>query len=166
MATPLYWVEGPWPGKLAMAPRPRGGDWLHDEIEGWRRSKIKTVLSLLTPEEEHALDLDEERGKTKAGGIQFISFPIPDREVPEAQAEVAAVVDQVNSELSSGDNVLIHCRQGVGRSGLLAACLLVSRGVDSNAAMERLSKARGLPVPETAEQRRWINRYAASLTTK
>jgi hypothetical protein len=52
MWTEFYWVDGPWPGKLALASRPRGGDWLEDEMAGWRRTGIDTMLSLLTPEEE------------------------------------------------------------------------------------------------------------------
>ncbi len=32
LGTTLYWVRGPWPGKLALAARPRGGEWLDDEI--------------------------------------------------------------------------------------------------------------------------------------
>jgi len=44
------------------------------------------------------------------------------------------------------------------------ACLLVSKGLTSEAAVKSLSGARGNPVPETAEQRRWIDRYAAVLT--
>ena len=49
--TELHWVDGPWPGKLAMAARPRGGEWLQDELEGWRLAGVHTILSLLTPEE-------------------------------------------------------------------------------------------------------------------
>ena len=32
-------------------PRPRGGDWLEDEIQAWRRSGVGVVVSLLTPDE-------------------------------------------------------------------------------------------------------------------
>ncbi len=163
MGTPLYWVEGPWPGKLALAASPRGGEWLADEVAGWQRAQIHAVLSLLTPDEEHTLDLDKERAEAQARGLEFISCPIPDRQVPESQAEVVSVVEQINSELSSGKNVVIHCRQGVGRSGLLAACLLVTKGYDPNTALEKLSKVRGVPIPETAEQRRWIDHYASTL---
>ena len=45
--TELHWVNGPWPGKLALSARPRDGGWLEDEIANWRRSGIDTVLSLL-----------------------------------------------------------------------------------------------------------------------
>jgi hypothetical protein len=47
MRTELYWVEGPWSGRLAIMPRPRGGDWLEEEIQSWRRSGIDVVVSLL-----------------------------------------------------------------------------------------------------------------------
>src|SRR5436309_9794359 len=34
----LYWINDPWPGKLALAARPRGGDWLPDEVADWKRA--------------------------------------------------------------------------------------------------------------------------------
>jgi protein-tyrosine phosphatase len=167
MGTELHWVDGPWSGKLAVASRPRGGDWLEDEIANWRRAGVDTVLSLLTPEEEQTLDLSREAGAVKTRGMDFISLPIPDRQVPGSETEVAAALERVNARLSAGKNVVVHCRQGVGRSGLVAACLLVTKGLDPRAAVERVSAARGVPVPETKEQRQWIDHYAAvSASTK
>ena len=51
MTTKLYWIEGPWPGRLAILPRPRGGEWLEDEVQLWQQSGLDVVLSLLTHEE-------------------------------------------------------------------------------------------------------------------
>ena len=51
MWTTLYWIDGPWKGKLALSGRPRGGDWLKDEIAHWKQARINTVVLLLTPEE-------------------------------------------------------------------------------------------------------------------
>ena len=163
MWTELHWVDGPWPGRLAVASRPRGGDWLEDEMSDWRKAGIDTVLSLLMAEEEQDLDLKNEARKVKAQGMKFMSFPIPDRQVPRSESEVAATVEKLDADLSSGKNVVVHCRQGIGRTGLVAACLLVTKGLSPGAAVESLSAARGLQVPETAEQRRWIDHYAATL---
>jgi protein-tyrosine phosphatase len=161
MWTELYWVEGPWPGKLALAARPRGGDWLEDEIASWRGAGIYAVLSLLTPDEERDLDLKAEGGEAEAQSIEFMSFPIPDREVPNSEAKMTWTLEKLERVLSSGRNAVVHCRQGVGRTGLVAACLLVSKGLTPEAAVQTLSTARGVTVPETAEQRDWIDRYAA-----
>jgi len=163
MWTELHWVDGPWPGKLAMAARPRAGDWLEEELARWRRAGVDAVVSLLTPDEEQSLDLNKEAEFVKAQDMDFISFPIPDRQVPDSQAALAGTLEKINADLSSGKNVLIHCRQGIGRTGLVAACLLITKGWDRTMAVERVSAARGFPIPETAEQRRWIDHYAASL---
>jgi protein-tyrosine phosphatase len=132
-------------------------------MSDWRRAGIDTVLSLLTPEEEKDLDLKNEARAAKAQGMKFISFPIPDRQVPRSESEVASALEKLDADLSSGKNVVVHCRQGVGRTGLVAACLLATKGFSPGAAVETLSAARGLQIPETVDQRRWIDHYAATL---
>jgi protein-tyrosine phosphatase len=160
LATQLHWVDGPWQGRLAMAARPRGGDWLPDEISAWRESGIATVLSLLERQEERDLDLSAERDVVENHGMNFLSFPIVDRNVPTSEAELGKMLDVLHHDLAAGKGVVLHCRQGVGRTGLVAACLLVTDGLDPGEAIERLKSARGIDVPETAEQRRWIAGYA------
>ncbi|MFY9559634.1 MAG: dual specificity protein phosphatase family protein [Terriglobales bacterium] len=163
MPTKLHWVEGPWPGRLALASRPRGGDWLKEEMSAWRQSGIDTVVSFLTPDEEQDLDLKSEAREVRHRGMKFVPFPIPDRQVPNSEAALAAVLERIDTDLSSGKNVVIHCRQGIGRTGLVAACMLVTKGLSPGAAVESVKAGRGNPVPETEEQRRWIDHYAATL---
>lgn len=160
MTGQLYWLTGTWAAKVALAARPRGGDWLPDEVANWKRSGVSSVVSLLTHEEEQDLDLLNELSEVKRQGLDFISFPIPDRQVPKSEAKLAQVIDKLNQTLSAGQNVLIHCRQGVGRSGLVAACLLVRDGMSPGAAVQAVSAARGVVTPETPEQRVWIEQYA------
>src|SRR5215469_6441265 len=163
MRMDLHWVDGPWLGRLAISPRPRGGDWLEDEVSAWRVAGIDVVLSLLTPDEEDSLDLKQESTLLRKEGMRFVSYPIPDRQVFASPTELAATLEELNAALASGKNVLIHCRQGIGRTGLVSACLLVTKGWDSSAAVEHLSAIRGVPVPETAEPRNWIHHYATIL---
>jgi protein-tyrosine phosphatase len=119
----------------------------------------------LTPEEQQELDLVNESAQAQAQGIAFFSFPIPDRQVPDSEDRLSRILEQVDKELSSGKNVLVHCRQGIGRVGLVAACLLLTKGLNAETVLNRLSAARGVPVPETPEQRRWIDHYATTLAT-
>jgi protein-tyrosine phosphatase len=134
---------------------------LTDEIAAWQRGGIDTVFSLLTREEEFDLDLTNEIGEVGARGMGFISFPIADRQVPPSERSVTTALRKLDAELSSGRNVVMHCRQGVGRTGLMAACLLVTKGWEPQAAVDHLTAVRGITVPETIEQRRWIDRFAA-----
>ena len=73
----LYWLTGSWPARLALAARPRGGDWLQDEVANWKTAGISSVLSLLTTDEEQDLDLHNEVNEVKRQGLEFISFPMP-----------------------------------------------------------------------------------------
>lgn len=166
MLTELHWVDAPWPGRLALAARPRGGDWLEDEIQSWQRAGVDTVVSLLTMEEEQALELEDEARQVRKRGMDFAAFPIPDRQVPASESEMATALERLEGELAAGKNVVLHCRQGIGRTGLVAACLLVNRGWDPTTAVDHLTVARGIPVPETIEQRQWIDRYAALAVSK
>ena len=160
MSTALHWLNVSLPGKLALAARPRGGDWLEDEAVAWQRAGISAVVSLLTPEEVHELELENESRAAKAAGMNFISFPIEDRQVPASEVDLSRLLEELDRYLKSGKNVVVHCRQGIGRTGLVAACLLVTQGVGPIEAVSRLSAARGLPIPETEEQRQWIDDFA------
>ena len=148
--------NGSWPGKLFVSSRPRGGDWLSDETEKWRESGIQTVVSLLEEQEESQLEIQDEAKEVAKQGMRFISFPIPDRGVPGSSAAAIEVFEEVYNELQRGKSVLVHCRQGVGRTGMAAASLLVLDGMEPQTAIEEVSKARGVRVPETPDQEQWI----------
>jgi predicted protein tyrosine phosphatase len=163
MYTELHWMDGPWPGRLAISARPRGGDWLDDELASWRKSGVDEVVSLLTPEEVESLELQNEAARSWEAGMQFRCFPIVDRWVPASKRDALRLIEDLDRELAAGKNISIHCRQGIGRAGLIAASLLVARGLPPAGALERISLARGVTVPETAEQRAWVDAFAAEL---
>ncbi len=156
----LYWIETPADGRLAISARPRGGDWLEDEIEGWRKQGVDVVVSLLTPTENEELELKDEGRFSKAKGVRFVSFPIEDRSIPASTAKLQELVVQLGSEIQRGKNIAVHCRQGIGRSSLVSAAVLLLAGEDLDQALASIRNARGLEVPETIEQRRWLEQFA------
>lgn len=156
MKTEVYCVPGPWPGRLGIVPRPRGGDWLSDDVRSWRDAGFDAVVSLLTPEEEAELELQEERARVRELGLEFHAFPIPDRGVPASRTEWDALTGVLENALESGRNLAVHCRQGIGRSALITASLLVSAGEEPDTAFRNIARVRGVPVPETEAQRTWV----------
>ncbi len=164
MKIDVSWIDGPWPGRLAILPRPRGGDWLEDEVRGWRSAGVDVIVSLLTSDEIDDLDLAREAPLCQASGIQFLSFPIMDRGVPASPGATLDFVKGLDRLLAEGKSLAIHCRQGIGRSALIAACLLVLAGINPEMAFRRVSSARGCEVPETPYQRQWVIEFARELT--
>lgn len=163
MKADLFWIPGPWRGRLAIATRPRGGDWLDDEANAWRQADIDVIVSLLENEEADHLELLAERRVAEDHALRFISFPIPDRGVPASLQEAVSLIGGITGQLDAGKNVAVHCRQGIGRSGLIAAGVLIASGASPVEAMQIVSAARGIPVPETIEQRRWTERLPSGL---
>ena len=156
MRASLYTVEGLPNGQVSVMARPRGGEWLPDEMQALRAAGVAVLVSALTPAEEAELDLTEEATLCQQAGMTYISYAIQDMNVPPFTEQTFSLLRQLAATLSEGKHVVFHCRQGLGRSVLLAASVLVLTGVTPQRAFELLSRARGYSVPETAEQRAWV----------
>lgn len=166
MAPKIFWVTGPWRGRLGIVPRPRGAEWLDDETRAWREAGIDLVVSLLEPDEEADLNLTGESTSLKNNGIVLRAFPIPDRGVPSSREAVAELADQIVDALRSGKAVVVHCRQSIGRSGMMVAAVLIAGGLDAETAVNAIRQSRGLDVPETQAQRQWISDFSAWLSSQ
>jgi len=166
MQAVVYWTKEKHPGRIAIVPRPRGGEWLEDEAAAWRAANLDAIVSLLEKHETDTFELAREAEFCAMNGIEFFSFPVADRHVPISKNEFLELSDKLKSLLAEGKNVGIHCRQSIGRSALLAAALMVLFGAEPNAAFKQLSEIRGLEVPETDEQREWIENFAEEFVTQ
>jgi len=141
-------------------PRPRGGDWLEDELKALAKQDVDVLVSLLTADEVADLELQDEERLCGDCGLRFISFPIPDMGVPYSMPDTSQVVDLILEELCAGKAVAVHCRMGIGRSSLIAACLLTSQGIGMDEAFTMISRTRGFSVPDTEAQREWVEGFA------
>jgi hypothetical protein len=65
MAVKVFWIGGPWPGRLGVVPRPRGGEWLEADTRAWRAAGIDVVVSLLEASEEADLALGGESASAR-----------------------------------------------------------------------------------------------------
>jgi protein-tyrosine phosphatase len=151
------------PGSLYITMRPRGGDWLENDVAAWARQRIDVLVSLLREDEQIELGLEQEAATCTRHGIAFRSLPVADRSTPVDSGEFIVAVHQLAQLLRDGRNIAVHCRQGVGRSGLLAVSVAVGSGVPLDRALELVSTARGVRVPETGEQSDWLHRHVGRL---
>ena len=156
MSPTVYQIDGPWSGQLAIVPRPRGGDWLDDALRSLSDAGFNVVVSLLTPPEAEELGVSDEAKISAKHEMNFMSFPIPDLGVPNSKIATSELLVGLLSDVRAGKKIAIHCRQGIGRSGLIASSLLVMAGIDPVVAFRKVSAARGFQVPETQEQRDWV----------
>lgn len=157
----LFSVPGPWQGRLAIVMRPRGGDWLEAEVSEWHRARLDVVVSLLEQHEVDQFELSQEGEVAESRNIHFVSFPIPDRGVPASTKTALSFLHRITTKLDEGKNVAIHCRQSVGRSGLVAAGLLITSGMSVDQGVDLVSSARGQGIPETELQLHWIKHLPA-----
>jgi protein-tyrosine phosphatase len=153
-----FWIDTSAKLKLAIAPRPRGGDWLESEIDLLKRDGVDTLVSLLTFEENRELGLEQEAQACAAAGIKFHNFPIPDRGLPASMSGYLSFARSIQLEAASGRALAAHCRACIGRSSVLLATLMRLEGFSAEEAFERISRARGMRVPDTEEQAAWVAR--------
>ncbi len=118
------------------------------------------ATTLVTLMETHELELLRvpTLGETaQISGLKWMHLPIRDVSVPSAAFErqwpVAA--NAIEQELESGNNVVIHCRGGLGRTGLVAGMLLVRNGVLPIEALDAVRAVRPGAV-ETEEQKQYL----------
>lgn len=156
MKTAIHWISEVKKGRLGIMARPRGGDWLADEISYLAGCGVGVVVSLLEKHEIEELDIVQEEALCEANGVSFLSFPIRDRDIPSSTHKTLQLAESIFNHLKNGQNVAIHCRAGIGRSSVIAACVLMMNGLDVDEAFLTIERARGCIVPDTPEQREWV----------
>ena len=159
MTPSIYWVREIEPLRFGIMARPRSADWLEDEILGWKSVGLAKVVSLLEPSEVGELGLEAEASLCAAHSINFEVFPIADRGTPNHPTAFLSVAAELASNVRSGSAVAVHCRAGIGRSGLLGACVLSYLGVARDETFAMLTRARGVTVPDTASQVEWLKNF-------
>lgn len=153
-----FWIDTDSPLKLAIVPRPTGGASLHDDIRLLKKDGIDILVSLLTREEIHELELEQESAACSSVGISFVNFPLPDRQVPPSPLGFLTFAQFLHKRAVEGQAIGVHCRACIGRSSVLLATVMRLHGFTTKDAFDRISTARRLRVPDTPEQAKWVAR--------
>lgn len=121
-----------------------------DVIAAWNAS---IVLTLLEPEELQTLKVAELGHEVTKRGMLWVHLPIRDFSVPDQQFETRWQEEgkAIRHRLRAGENILVHCKGGLGRAGMIASRLLVELGMEPNEAI-RLVRYRRHGAIETPGQ--------------
>lgn len=151
-------LEGPsrfsWilPAQLAGSGRPGRYSPLDKDLAFLRQEGIGVIISLL----ESTVNLEA----YVEAGFDTHHFPVEDFTAPTLD-QIAEACGIIESSLTRGSRVLVHCNAGIGRTGTLLACFLAHQGVEPEDAVQRIRGERPMSL-ETREQITIVARYYES----
>ena len=148
-------------GVIGIAPCPgqassHSADFLAadlDRVAEWNAAFVLTLISTagLTAAGVMSLGAEVQRRHMVWSQLPIDDFGVPDAAFESAWPRQSAVI---RSLLARGNRVLIHCKHGLGRSGMIAARLLIELGVAPASVVARVRTARPGAI-ETAAQAQW-----------
>lgn len=117
----------------------------------------RLLLSLLTEQELLSLKLGDLADICHAQGVQWMHSPIKDFKTPDSTFEAWWVENRavLHDCLNGGHTLAMHCWGGYGRSGTIAARLLVERGATPAEAI-RVVRAHRSGTIESKAQEQYI----------
>ncbi len=125
----------------------RTGAWERDlaiDLDAIAEWGAKLVLTLVEADELAALEVPQLGQEVARRGIEWRHLPIADYSVPTEAFEQAWCTSgrEIREMLRQGDDVLLHCKGGLGRAGMIAARLLAELGMDSEEAIRSVRRER------------------------
>ena len=145
-------------GRLYVSPMPYGPyDRGNKLMKVYSQHRIAYAIMLVTDEELKKKAKRDLLTAYKKNHIETIRFPIADYTSPELHA-FSKTVDQVSGYLRAGAHMAVHCNAGVGRTGVMACCIVRDvTGWESDRAIEYVRQHTQLIM--TDEQMRLIGRF-------
>jgi protein-tyrosine phosphatase len=125
---------------------------------------MSTLVSLMEDFEYPLLEIADLFSQAESQGVEVVHYPIRDVSVPpaDAMAGFASLISDITARLASGETVVAHCRGGLGRTGLVAAAVLVAAGHEPERAIKAVRSARPRTL-ETRAQERYVHDFAQYL---
>lgn len=157
------------PGKKADGADGRWERDLQTDLKRLREEfEVEVLVSLLEHSEYGDLEITDLFQEAEGIGMEVLHLPIPDGGVPLQDSEAddyGTLVWDIVARLQRAHTVVVHCRGGQGRSGLVAASVLVALGQPAVKALEAVRRTRKGAV-ETPEQEDRIHFFEMELGVK
>ncbi len=121
---------------------------------------VGVLVSLMERDEYSDLQIPELFQKAEQQGMAVLYLPIPDYGVPNASEDddYRPFIEDVANRIEEGETVIVHCRGGLGRSGMVAASVLVALGQSAEEAIKTVRGARkgAIETPDQEDRVRWF----------
>ena len=131
---------------------------LKDDIDVLKVAGISSVVCLVTHAELKRYGVANLIEIYRTSGIEVHDFQIIDGKAPVLK-DLKKLILILKNDLESRNKILIHCVGGLGRSGLVAACLLKTYGLNSKDAIELVRKQRSRRAIETEVQEKFVSSF-------
>ena len=131
--------------------------YLKSDLKFISESNISTVITLVEKSELESYglaDFFDELGENK---LHYFHFPIQDYGVP-TKSQMDSIFKEIVSILGRNENILIHCKGGLGRSGTVMASFMKNYINKSNS-IEQVRQIRGEQAIETRQQEQFVLDY-------
>lgn len=144
--------------RIAMCAYPGLSGSLQNDLRRLHEWGARGLASLLEDHEFELLGVAAMAAHLEALGMLWWHLPIRDMDTPDADFERRWRTSgrELRNLLEGGTSIALHCRGGKGRTGTIAARLLVELGTDPALAIERVRKARPGTI-ETEAQERFVH---------
>ncbi len=138
----VYWLPSNGLGRSGLCLRPRGSEWLLEDCLNLRAQGVHTLVSMLTKAEERELQLLQEFDCCNEVGLHFSSWPLLDRGTPPSILAWTQRFEQWSAGIGE-QTIVVHCRQGIGRSSLWLTAWLAWQGQSVAETLEAIAEIRG-----------------------
>ena len=153
----LQQLSADWRGTMILSPCPTINHEERDNIniiDQWSDTNVRMVITLLEQREIETLRFDSLAEHLSQTDILWHHLPVRNMQAPPASCELILqkIITEMAQCFTTDNSVFIHCHAGLGRTGLIAATVLKTFGMPTDAAINAIRAHRPGSIESQAQE--------------